>query len=195
MSNFYFETPMVSRADRERLNGHRGLVIWFTGLSGSGKSTLANALAVALHDKGIKTCALDGDHLRAGLSRDLGFTIADRVENMRRIAEVALLMMNAGLVVLVASIAPFAKEREMAKTLIGSADFLDVCVNTPLEICEERDVKGLYKRAREKKIADMTGISSPYEIPESPAYIAKNQDAPIDQTIRELMDLFASSTR
>ena len=186
---------MVSRADRELLNGHRGMVIWFTGLSGSGKSTLANAFATALHTKGIRTFVLDGDHLRAGLSRDLGFTFADRVENMRRIAEVSQLMMNAGLVVLVASIAPFAREREMAKNLIGSADFLDVYVSTPLAICEARDVKGLYKQAREKKISDMTGISSPYEIPESPAYIANNHDVPVEQTIRELMGLFASLTR
>ena len=186
---------MLSRADRELLNGHRGKVVWFTGLSGSGKSTLANAFAIALHSEGIRTCVLDGDHLRAGLSRDLGFTFADRVENMRRIAEVSQLMMNAGLVVLVASIAPFAKEREMARALIGSADFLDVYVNTPIEICEQRDLKGLYKRAKDKKIADMTGIGSPYEIPEFPAYIARNEDVPIGQTVHELMGLFALSMR
>lgn len=164
-------------------------MIWFTGLSGSGKSTLANALEVALHAQGIRTYILDGDNLRQGLNKDLGFTIDDRVENMRRIVEVAQLMMNAGITVLVASIAPFTKEREMARTQIGCANFFDVYVNTPLEICELRDPKGLYKKARGKTISDMTGIGSPYEVPDAPSYIARNHDVPVDQTIRELLNL------
>lgn len=182
------QTAVVSRADRERLNGHQGKVVWFTGLSGAGKSTLANALEAALHEKGIRTYTLDGDNLRLGLNKDLGFAIADRVENMRRIVEVAQLMLNAGIVVLVASIAPFAKERERARSQIGDAHFLEVYVNTPIEICEQRDIKGLYKKAREQKISNMTGISSPYEAPDSPSYIARSEVS-VTETIRELLGL------
>lgn len=183
------QTSLVSRTDRERLNGHPGKVIWFTGLSGSGKSTLANALEAALHAKGIKTYILDGDNLRLGLNNDLGFTIADRVENMRRIIEVAQLMLNAGIVVLVASIAPFAKEREKARSQIGAMDFLEVYVDTPIEICEQRDVKGLYKKARGQQIFNMTGIGSPYEVPDSPSFIARGHEVSVDQTVQELLDL------
>ena len=188
--NSAFTQPfLVSRADRERLNGHPGRVIWFTGLSGSGKSTLANALEVALHAKRIRTYILDGDNLRQGLNKDLGFTIADRAENMRRIAEVAQLMMNAGITVLVASIAPFSRERELARNQIWAAHFFDVYVNTPIEICEQRDPKGLYKSARGKAISDMTGMGSPYEAPNAPRYIARNHETPVEQTVRELMDI------
>ena len=182
------QTSAVSRADRERLNGHQGKVVWFTGLSGAGKSTLANSLEAVLHEKGIRTFILDGDKLRLGLNKDLGFAVADRVENMRRIVEVAQILLNAGIVVLVASIAPFAKERERARSLIGSAHFLEVYVNTPIEICEQRDVKGLYKKAREQKISNMTGISSPYEVPDSPSYIARYEVSMV-QTVRELLEL------
>ena len=191
VKRLYPQTSLVSRAERELLNGHRGKVIWFTGLSGSGKSTLANALEIALHAQGRRTYLLDGDNLRLGLNMDLGFSISDRVENMRRIIEVAHLMLNAGLVVLVASIAPFAKERDRARIQIGAADFVEVYVNTPIEICEQRDVKGLYKKAREKKISNMTGISSPYEAPDSPAYVAMSHEMSVAQTIRELLDLIA----
>ncbi|WP_269469256.1 adenylyl-sulfate kinase [Cupriavidus taiwanensis] len=155
----------ISRTDRERLNGHKGRVIWFTGLSGSGKSTLANALEVELHSRRMRTYLLDGDNVRRGLNRDLGFSMADRIENIRRIAEVARLMMDAGLVVITALISPFKRERAMARELIGADRFLEVHVCTPLEICEQRDVKGLYKKARAGEISDMTGIDSPYEPP------------------------------
>jgi bifunctional enzyme CysN/CysC len=157
----------VARHDRERLNAHKGRVVWFTGLSGSGKSTLANALEVALHAQGVRTYTLDGDNVRLGLNRDLGFTPADRVENIRRIAEVARLMMDAGLVVLTAFISPYKRERDMARDLIGAENFVEVFVNTPLAVCEQRDVKGLYQKAREGKIPNMTGVNSPYEAPES----------------------------
>lgn len=193
VNNLHTTTFLVSRADRERLNGHQGKVIWFTGLSGSGKSTLANALEVALHAQGTRTYTLDGDDIRLGLNKDLGFSIADRVENMRRIVEVAQLMLNAGIVVLVAVIAPFAKERARARSQIGATHFLEVYVNTPIEICEQRDVKGLYKKARANKIANMTGIGSPYEIPDSPSYIARSHEVPVAQTVRELLDLLRSS--
>lgn len=191
VNGFYPQTVLVSRADRERLNGHQGKVIWFTGLSGSGKSTLANALEVALHAQGRRTYTLDGDDLRLDLNKDLGFSIADRVENMRRIVGVAQIMLNAGLVVLVASIAPFAKERERARSQIGTAHFLEVYVNAPIEICEQRDVKGHYKKARGKQISNMTGISSPYEVPDSPAYIARSHEISVAQTIQELLSLIA----
>lgn len=158
----------ITRPQREAMNGHKGGVIWFTGLSGSGKSTLANALEVELHARGLRTYLLDGDNVRQGLNRDLGFTDTDRVENIRRIAEVAKLMMDAGLLVLTAFISPFHRERAMARERIGSEDFLEVYVSTPLEVCERRDVKGLYKKARSGLLTHMTGLNSPYEAPECP---------------------------
>jgi bifunctional enzyme CysN/CysC len=158
----------ITRAERERLHGQRAQVVWFTGLSGSGKSTLANALEVALHRIGIKTYLLDGDNLRLGLNRDLGFSDADRVENVRRLAEVARLMQDAGLVVLCASISPFRREREAARDLVGAARFIEVFVDTPLATCERRDPKGLYRKARLGQIPNMTGIGSPYEAPLAP---------------------------
>lgn len=160
----------VARNDRERLNAHKGKVIWFTGLSGSGKSTLANALESRLHRLGMRTYVLDGDNIRRGLSKDLGFSEADRAENIRRISEVARLMMDAGLVVMVAFISPFKRERELARELIGPENFFEIYVSTPLELCEQRDVKGLYQLARAGKILNMTGINSPYEAPDDAYY-------------------------
>tara|TARA_B110000503_G_C6920858_1_gene318613 strand:- start:139 stop:678 length:540 start_codon:yes stop_codon:yes gene_type:complete len=141
--NVHHQTLTTTRADRENLNGHKGRVIWFTGLSGSGKSTIANALEVALHAQGRHTYLLDGDNVRRRLNKDLGFTDADRVENIRRIAEVAKLMMDAGLIVITAFISPFRREREMARQLIGPENFIERYVDTPLEVCEQRDSKGL----------------------------------------------------
>lgn len=155
----------VDRAARERLNGHRGKVFWMTGLSGSGKSSIANALEKELHARGQHTYVLDGDNLRQGLNKDLGFTDADRVENMRRAAEVARLMLDAGLIVITAFISPFRAEREMARELIGADSFIEVFVDTPLEVCEREDFKGLYKKARSGELPNMTGINSPYEPP------------------------------
>lgn len=167
-TDLHQQHTIVKRPDRERLNGHRGKVVWFTGLSGAGKSTLANALEVELHRRGIHTCLLDGDNVRLGLNSDLGFSDADRAENIRRVAEVAKLMVDAGLFVLTAFISPFQKERTMARDLIGTDSFVEVYVNTPMEVCEQRDAKGLYKKARARQIAHMTGIDSPYEIPLRP---------------------------
>ncbi len=164
--NIHKQAHTITRIERERQNGHPGRVIWFTGLSGSGKSTIANALEIALHEKGYRTYILDGDNIRHGLNKDLGFTDEDRVENIRRVAEAAKLMLDAGLIVMTAFISPFRREREMARELIGSENFMEVYVNTPLEVCEQRDVKGLYKKARSGEIPNMTGISSPYEAPE-----------------------------
>lgn len=163
-------TLSVTRHDRELLNGHAGKVVWFTGLSGAGKSTLANALESELHRRGLRTYLLDGDNIRHGLNRDLGFTDADRAENIRRVAEVARLMMDAGLVVIAALISPFRREREMARALIGPDRFVEVHVNTPLAVCEQRDVKGLYAKARAGQLPHMTGVSSPYEVPEAPQW-------------------------
>ncbi len=164
--NVHRQALSITREDREHLNGHKGRVIWFTGLSGSGKSTLANALEKALHQQGRRTYILDGDNIRQGLNRDLGFTEADRVENIRRVAEVARLMMDAGLIVMTAFISPFRRERDMARQVIGADHMIEVYVNTPLDICEQRDPKGLYRKARSGQLPNMTGIDSPYEPPE-----------------------------
>jgi len=158
----------ITRQDRERLNGHHGRVIWFTGLSGAGKSTLANALEVELHSLGQRTYLLDGDNVRQGLNKDLDFSDIGRVENIRRIAEVAKLMMDAGLMVMTAFISPFRRDRALARELIGAENFVEVYVSTSLEVCEQRDVKGLYKKARNGLLPNMTGVNSPYEGPERP---------------------------
>ena len=155
----------VKRADREKQNGHKGKVIWFTGLSGSGKSTLAEMLENELHSKGLKTYVLDGDNLRFGLNRDLSFSSDDRKENLRRISEVAKLFVDAGIIVIAAFITPFEEDRKRIKETIGSEDFIHIFVECPLEVCEQRDVKGLYAKARAGEISNFTGINSPFEIP------------------------------
>lgn len=188
--NVHVQALTISREDRERLNGHKGKVIWFTGLSGAGKSTLANALEMELHGRGLRTYILDGDNIRKGLNKDLGFIDADRVENIRRIAEVAKLMTDAGMIVMTAFISPFRQEREMARDLIGADNFLEVYVSTPLDICEQRDIKGLYRQARQGKIPNMTGINSRYDVPSNPAYVAST-DQSIEVMVRVLVDLIA----
>jgi bifunctional enzyme CysN/CysC len=184
--NVHRQALSITRADRENLNGHPGRVIWFTGLSGSGKSTIANALEMALHAQGKRTYILDGDNIRQGLNNDLGFTDADRVENIRRVAEVARLMMDAGLIVLTAFISPFRQEREMARELIGPESFVEVFVNTPLAVCEQRDPKGLYKKARSGQLPNMTGINSPYEPPEAPDMTTHSTES-IEQAVSRLI--------
>jgi bifunctional enzyme CysN/CysC len=184
--NVHKQALTVVRADRERLNGHMGKVIWFTGLSGSGKSTMANALEQALHQRGMRTYLLDGDNVRQGLNKDLGFTEADRVENIRRIAEVAKLMLDAGLIALTAFISPYKRERALARDLIGAEHFVEVYVNTPLDICEQRDVKGLYKKARAGQIPNMTGINSPYEVPENPTFTADGASDSLSEIIKKI---------
>jgi bifunctional enzyme CysN/CysC len=167
-SNIHQQSPEIDRAAQLALNGHRSGVFWFTGLSGSGKSSIANEFAKLLHARGIRTYILDGDNIRHGLNKDLGFTDADRVENIRRIAEVARLMAEAGIIVLTAFISPFQAEREMARSLFDDGDFIEVFVDTPLAVCEARDAKGLYKKARRGEIPNFTGIDSPYEAPLNP---------------------------
>ncbi|HCD48742.1 MAG TPA: adenylyl-sulfate kinase [Alphaproteobacteria bacterium] len=190
-SNIHRQAVNISRADREQLNENRARVYWFTGLSGSGKSTIANAFEVALNERGIRTYLLDGDNIRHGLNRDLGFTDADRIENIRRIAEVARLMLDAGLVVLTAFISPFQQDRAMARELIGGDDFVEVFVDTPLALCEERDVKGLYKKARAGEIPNFTGISSPYEAPENPECRLSGEGKSIEDMVQALIEMDA----
>ncbi|OZI63634.1 sulfate adenylyltransferase subunit CysN [Bordetella genomosp. 11] len=185
--NVHRQALTVDRAARERLNGHKGRVVWFTGLSGSGKSTIANALEFALHARGQRTYLLDGDNLRQGLNKDLGFTDADRVENIRRVAEVARLMMDAGLVVLTAFISPFQRERQMAREVIGEENFVEVYVSTPLEVCESRDPKGLYKKARAGKLPNMSGIGSAYEAPETPDIVVDASTEPVNELVDKLL--------
>lgn len=187
--NVHRQALSITREEREHLNGHSGKVIWFTGLSGSGKSTIANALEKALHAQGKRTYILDGDNIRQGLNRDLGFTDADRVENIRRVAEVAKLMMDAGLIVMTAFISPFRAEREMARELIGIDHFIEVFVDTPLTICEERDPKGLYKKTRLGQLPNMTGINSPYESPTKPNYVLSYDSISLESAVADLMGL------
>ncbi len=172
-TNITQQTYKITRTEREKQNQHKGKCIWFTGLSGSGKSTLANLLEVELHKKGYKTYVLDGDNIRLGLNKDLGFSNADRKENIRRIAEVAKLFVDAGVIVLSAFITPFEEDRKQIKELIGNNDVMQIFVDCPLEMCEKRDVKGLYAKVRNGEIKHFTGIDSPFETP-------KNSDLVID---------------
>jgi bifunctional enzyme CysN/CysC len=167
-TNTYFQSFEVTKTARARLNGQRPVLLWFTGLSGAGKSTIANSLEQKLHALGKRTFVLDGDNVRHGLNRDLGFTEVDRVENIRRVAEVAKLFVEAGLITIVSFISPFRAEREMARGLMAPDEFIEIFVDTPLEVCEQRDVKGLYRRARRGELRNFTGLDSPYERPETP---------------------------
>jgi len=186
--NVHRQALSVTRREREQLNGHRGKVIWFTGLSGSGKSTVANSLEIYLHEKGYRTFILDGDNIRQGISKDLGFTDEDRVENIRRIAEVAKLMLDAGMVVMASFISPFRSEREMARELIGPENFIEVHVSTSLDICEQRDVKGLYKKARSGKLPHFTGIDSPYEPPQAAEVTIDSASTEVDAAVRQIFE-------
>jgi bifunctional enzyme CysN/CysC len=167
-ANTYFQSFEITKTARARLNGQKPVLLWFTGLSGAGKSTIANSLEQKLHTLGKRTFVLDGDNVRHGLNRDLGFTEADRVENIRRVAEVAKLFVEAGLITMVAFISPFRAEREMARELVGPDEFVEIFVDTPLEVCERRDPKGLYRKARRGELLNFTGLDSPYERPNNP---------------------------
>ena len=184
--NIKWHNSSIIRQDLERLRGHRGMVIWFTGLSGSGKSTLANALNEALYAKKISTYLLDGDNIRHGLCKDLGFSDKDREENIRRIGEVANLFMNAGIVAITAFVSPFESDRENVRKIIGK-DFIEIFCAANLDICEKRDTKGLYKKARLGQIKDFTGISSPYEIPNNPEIIVDTGSMNINDSVIQIM--------
>lgn len=186
--NVVWHSHPVSRADRESQHGHQGVVLWFTGLSGSGKSTVAGALEQALHQIGVSTYLLDGDNVRHGLCRDLGFSDDDRKENIRRVGEVAKLMVDAGLVVLTAFISPHRAERQMVRDMLGEGRFIEVYVDTPLAICETRDPKGLYKKARAGELRNFTGIDAVYEAPQ-PADIHLDGEQLVTQLTHQLLDL------
>ena len=171
----------ITRQKREKLLGQKALTVWFTGLSGSGKSTLSNAVEKKMHKAGYLTFSLDGDNIRLGINKDLGFAEEDRQENIRRIAEIAKLMNDAGVITLTSFISPYLRDRENARKIIGDESFVEVYVSTPIEECEKRDVKGLYKKARSGQIPDFTGISSPYEEPLSPEIAIDTSNMSVDE--------------
>ena len=180
---------MLSRSDKELLLGQHGLMIWFTGLSGSGKSTLAIALERELHKRGVLCRVLDGDNIRTGINNNLGFSAEDRLENIRRIAEVAKLFVDTGVVTIAAFISPNNKMRKMAEDIIGRGDFMEIYVSTSLEECERRDVKGLYAKARKGEITNFTGISAPFEEPSHPALTLDTSVLSVEESVRKLLDL------
>lgn len=186
--------PQSHKIDREARNGRRGhasFVVWFTGLSGSGKSTLADLLEQYLFEKGTHTYILDGDNIRGGLNKDLDFSEDSRKENIRRIGEVARLFVDAGVVVLTAFISPYREDRELARSLAGKENFVEVFVDCPLEICEQRDVKGLYKKARNGEIPDFTGISSPFEAPESPDVTVHTDKESTEESLTKIIEVIS----
>lgn len=180
---------MLSRSDKEELLKQHGVMVWFTGLSGSGKSTIAIALERELHKRGVLCRILDGDNIRSGINNNLGFSEADRVENIRRIAEVSKLFVDTGIVTIAAFISPNNDIREMAARIIGSDDFLEVYVSTPLEECERRDVKGLYAKARKGEIKNFTGISAPFEAPVHPALTLDTSVLSLEESVAQLLSL------
>lgn len=177
----------IGADDRRKLREHNSFVIWFIGLSGSGKSTLASLLEKKLYERGIGTYILDGDNIRSGLNKDLDFSDASRKENIRRIGEVARLMVDAGVVTLTAFISPFREEREMVKKLVGDSRYVEVYVDCPVEECEKRDVKGLYAKARRGEISNFTGISSPFEIPEKPDVAVKTAEMSVEEGVEKIL--------
>ncbi len=188
-TNVVWHHATVSRALREAQNGHKSTLLWFTGLSGAGKSTLAHAVEERLYQMGCRTFVLDGDNVRHGLCGDLGFAEADRVENIRRVGEAAKLMVEAGLITLTAFISPFRKDRERVRSLYPHGDFLEIYCSSPVEVCETRDVKGLYKRARAGEIKDFTGISSPYEAPTVPELVVETDKLSLDESVEKVLGL------
>lgn len=190
-SNVHRQAVTIDKKARAKLNGHAGRCLWFTGLSGSGKSTIANALERKLHAQGYRTYILDGDNVRLGLNRDLGFTDADRVENIRRVAEVAKLMVDAGMIVMTAFISPFRAERQMARELFDDGEFVEIFVDTPLEVAEARDPKGLYRKARRGELPNFTGIDSPYEAPEGAEIRLRLDNGSVEQCVEALVSVTA----
>lgn len=185
----------IRKSDRNQLNKHQSHVFWFTGLSGSGKSTIANRTEQILHHQGIRTYLLDGDNIRRGLNVGLGFSEEDRHENIRRIAEVSKLFVDAGIVVLCAFVSPLIKDRSLVRTIVGKTDFFEIFVNTSLEECERRDVKGLYKKARAGEIKDFTGISAPYEKPEQPDLQVDTENISVDEAVHSVVDYILNTLK
>ncbi len=187
-TNVHWHQGTITRSDREKLNGHRGFTIWFTGLSASGKSTLAVATEKALYERGCRTYILDGDNIRHGLNKNLGFSPEDREENIRRIGEVPKLFRDCGVINLTAFISPYAKDRCLARELGSEDEFVEVFVDCPIEICEQRDPKGAYKKAREGIIKEFTGISAPYEAPENPEIHLQTDKMTVEECLEVIMD-------
>ena len=187
--NTVWQQSVIKRVDREKLHKHKSVVLWFTGLSGSGKSTLAHAIEERLYKNGISTYVLDGDNVRHGLCSDLSFTDSDRVENIRRISELAKLLTDAGIITLTAFISPFKVDRDEARKRMPHGDFLEIYCQCPIEICEQRDVKGLYKKARAGEIPFFTGIDSPYEAPVRPDLVINTCDLNLEDSVQEVLIL------
>lgn len=188
-TNTVWHNATISRADREALHNHKSVILWFTGLSGSGKSTLAHAVEDCLHKSGISTFVLDGDNVRHGLCSDLGFSDDDRVENIRRIGEIAKLITEAGVITLTAFISPFKSDRDAARKLVPHGDFLEIYCQCPIETCEQRDVKGLYKKARAGEIPFFTGIGSSYEAPDRPELVVNTHELTLDESVQKVLNL------
>lgn len=191
-SDVVWHAATVTRARREKFNAHKSVLLWFTGFSGSGKSTLAHAVEEQLHQMGRQTFVLDGDNVRHGLCADLGFSEQDRVENIRRVGEVAKLFLEAGLITFTAFISPFRVDRERARSLFPHGDFLEIYCRCPLQVCEERDVKGLYQRARAGQVKNFTGISSPYEEPSAPELIVDTDQLSLEESVNAVLNLLCA---
>jgi len=190
--NTIYHNATVTRERRNQLNGHKSAVIWFTGLSGSGKSTLAHLVEEELYNLDCRTFVLDGDNVRHGLSSNLSFSDDDRKENIRRIGEAAKLMMESGVIAMTAFISPFKKDRNLVRQLLPQGDFIEIYCNASLEMCESRDVKGLYKRARAGEIKNYTGIDSPYEAPDNPELIIDTESESLEKSVAKVIDFLKS---
>jgi adenylylsulfate kinase len=188
-TNIVWHQGAVTRDDRQQLNGHRGCTVWLTGLSGSGKSTIAVEVEKRLLERGVRTYILDGDNIRHGLNKNLGFSPDDRTENIRRIGEVAKLFCDAGLVALTAFISPYRADRDQVRAIMQPGDFIEVFVDCPVEVCEQRDVKGLYKKARAGEIKEFTGISAPYEAPSAPELVIETSGQSVEQSALQILAL------
>jgi adenylylsulfate kinase len=188
-SNVVWHEATVQRTQRQVLNGHRSAILWFTGLSGAGKSTLAHAVEQRLHALGVRTYVLDGDNVRHGLCGDLGFSDVDRKENIRRIGEMAKLFVDAGVLTMTAFISPFRSDRDRVRDLVGVSDFLEIHCKCSVEVCETRDVKGLYKKARAGSVKDFTGVSSPYEEPLAAELVADTGESSLEQCVEKVLSL------
>ena len=187
-TNIYWHDGAITRSDRELLNGHRGFTIWFTGLSASGKSTLAVAMEKALYERGYHTYILDGDNVRHGLNKNLGFSPEDRMENIRRIGETANLFRDCGIINLTAFISPYRKDRQTARALYNDDSFIEVFVDCPLKVCEQRDPKGVYKKARQGIIKEFTGIDAPYETPENPEVHLRTDKMSVEECVELIIN-------
>jgi adenylylsulfate kinase len=190
--NVVWQHATVTRQRREALNGHRSLVAWFTGLPSSGKSTIAHSVEERLHSRGYRTYTLDGDNIRHGLCADLGFSPADRHENLRRIGEVVKLFLDAGVIVLAAFVSPYRADRERLRALVGPKHFIEIYCQCPVEICEARDVKGMYRRARAGEIESFTGVSAPYEAPRQPDLLLLTHALSLEHCVQSVFDLIVS---